>query len=191
MQGKQMQHFTHFRSFGADFGIVKQANKQLKKLKESKSLYDETESLGTLSEKLVASGASPRLAKTKLTANRGFYRENKKGLPDPLLQSPRENITSTVTILENTPELPTKDWSDIRKTGDTAASSTGYLGFRKDPYKGYGGMMEEPIPKEELFPNGGKYTRLQESTIKSRVSGKTKQLPLTSKKIDSLYNLYD
>jgi hypothetical protein len=29
-----MQHFTHFGSFEADFGYVKQANKQLKRFNE-------------------------------------------------------------------------------------------------------------------------------------------------------------
>ena len=40
----------------------------------------------------------------------------------------------------------TKNYSDIRKVDDYAAAPTGYLGFQNDPYKGYGGMMEEPVP---------------------------------------------
>jgi hypothetical protein len=42
--------------------------------------------------------------------------------------------------------LPDYDaFTEVRKTDDIAASKTGYLGFRKDPFKGYGGMMEEPV----------------------------------------------
>ena len=44
-----------------------------------------------------------------------------------------------------------KNWSDVRQTDDKAASATGYLGFRKDPYKGYGGMMEESIPHKDFW----------------------------------------
>lgn len=43
--------------------------------------------------------------------------------------------------------IPNKDgFTDIRQTNDRAASPSGYLGFRTDPHKGYGGMMEEPVP---------------------------------------------
>lgn len=40
----------------------------------------------------------------------------------------------------------TEGFTDIRETNDRAASPSGFLGFRTDPYKGYGGMMEEPVP---------------------------------------------
>jgi hypothetical protein len=39
-----------------------------------------------------------------------------------------------------------QNFNDIRKVDDYAASPSGYLGFRNDPYKGLGGMMEEPVP---------------------------------------------
>lgn len=51
----------------------------------------------------------------------------------------------------NKPNL--EAFTDVRKTEDRAASPTGYLGFRKDPFKGYGGMMEEPV---DLVKGGSK-----------------------------------
>jgi hypothetical protein len=46
--------------------------------------------------------------------------------------------------------IPDKqNFIDIRKVDDYAASPSGYLGFRTDPFKGYGGMMEEPVPTKK------------------------------------------
>ena len=57
-------------------------------------------------------------------------------------------FNSTPEIIPENPTSP--HWSGIRKTKDTAASPTGYLGFRTNPYEGYGGMMEESIPIKDL-----------------------------------------
>ena len=184
-----MQHFTHFRSFEADFGYVKQANKQLKRLNELKN-----NSLGTVAESVASSdlknvnlGEAKRKINQNLTTSRrtskkrDFYTENpdiqdkdvffdyedtfpyitrgenrrqmriETGLP-PVSRKLKnsEDTSSRYDSIQPSKELQVKklnrdDFTDIRKTKDTAASPTGYLGYRKDPYKGYGGMMEEPV----------------------------------------------
>ncbi|UQS94921.1 hypothetical protein Pam2_41 [Pseudanabaena phage Pam2] len=184
-----MQHFTHFRSFEADFGYVKQANKQLKRLNELKN-----NSLGTVAESVASSdlknvnlGEAKRKINQNLTTSRrtskkrDFYTENpdiqdkdvffdyedtfpyitrgenrrqmriETGLP-PVSRKLKnsEDTSSRYDFIQPSKELQVKklnrhDFTDIRRTKDTAASPTGYLGYRKDPYKGYGGMMEEPV----------------------------------------------
>lgn len=184
-----MQHFTHFRSFEADFGYVKQANKQLKRLNELKN-----NSLGTVAESVASSdlknvnlGEAKRKVNQNLTTSRrtgkkrDFYTENpdiqdkdvffdyedtfpyitrgenrrqmriETGLP-PVTRKLKnsEDTSSRYDSIQPIKELQVKklnrdDFTDIRRTKDTAASPTGYLGYRKDPYKGYGGMMEEPV----------------------------------------------
>lgn len=78
---------------------------------------------------------------------RGRYtRKQRNDTTDPLTRP----IITEVRTEEKSPEQLSRDWSDIRKNLDSAINST-YLGFRKDPFKGYGGMMEEPIPINELY----------------------------------------
>ena len=71
-----------------------------------------------------------------------------QGLPE-LMRKPTTGEYSEPR--NNKPNLDA--FTDVRKTDDIAASPTGYLGFRKDPYKGYGGMMEEPV---DLLKGGSK-----------------------------------
>ena len=62
------------------------------------------------------------------------------------MRSSEEYVSPSRLLTQNRKDEPNRqDFTDIRKTDDRAASPTGYLGFRTDPYKGYGGMMEEPV----------------------------------------------
>jgi hypothetical protein len=71
------------------------------------------------------------------------------------LQRGRENrremkgYESKPPLVSNKVRTESNNYSEIRPTSDGAASASGYLGYQKDPYKGYGGMMEEPVPLEE------------------------------------------
>ena len=151
-----MQHFVNF-------GYVKQANNQLKRLNELKlgtgiagiktSSGERVKSLGNIAKNQVESPhKSNEIIQTALDSKIGSIRSYKQrsiNKIDPLTKPIRESYREEPLPVT----LPEQDWSDIRKTSDKAASSTGYLGFRKDPYKGYGGMMEESIPNAELYPN--------------------------------------
>jgi len=145
-----MQHFTNF-------GIIKQANKQLKNIYESKTG-------GTHPNNL----ANP----TSLGKLSGMTAKSIKQYPDEvdwvkndaqelLARGKRDRRTLRTREVDPlaTPAKPwelsagdktDKEWSEIRTTRDRAISPTTYLGFRKDPYKGYGGMMEEAIPSQDL-----------------------------------------
>jgi hypothetical protein len=70
-----------------------------------------------------------------------------QGLPE-LMRKPTTGEYAESRLTPNTDAF-----TDVRRTDDPAASPTGYLGFRKDPYKGYGGMMEEPV---DLLKGGNK-----------------------------------
>jgi hypothetical protein len=186
-----MQHFTHFGSFEASFGYVKQANKQLKKLNELQQTYTGKSGLGQRASSL-ASIQNPQYTNmtqdnlaTELIGNRNklkevkdyytdrpqlisgsFLSDNYLSMPrgqnrvharrDAYIQSSGATVPPVVRkpkssddrfIPKRTPELiPDKNsFTDIRKVDDYAASPSGYLGYQKDPFKGYGGMMEEPV----------------------------------------------
>jgi hypothetical protein len=131
-----MQHF-------ADFGYIKQANKQLKRMYETKIDPISARNLGELS----AEKYPPDKQYFDSMLTRGRYtRKQKNDTTDPLTRP----IVTEVRTGQKSPEQLGKDWSDIRKNTDSAINST-HLGFRKDPYKGYGGMMEEAIPIDELY----------------------------------------
>ena len=168
-----MEHF-------ANFGYVKQANKQLKKIQELKEL-DVNRGLGEQAERLVKSNTpkymrnrnlkkdipeeigtlravkrdDPNRYESMMAGQEGdyIYRGGARRKTNEVLRKPKSY--ENVMYNPRTPELvPDKEaFSDIRKTKDTAASSTGYLGFRTDPYKGLGGMMEEPV---DMLPTGRK-----------------------------------
>jgi hypothetical protein len=70
-----------------------------------------------------------------------------QGLPE-LMRKPTTGEYAESRLTPNTDAF-----TDVRKTDDLAASRSGYLGFRKDPFKGYGGMMEEPV---DLLKSGSK-----------------------------------
>ena len=184
-----MKHF-------ADFGYVKQANKQLKRLNDlqgtkiaipNKSRLNPSSletGLGNISGNLTKDfdkgliNTTPKNTlnqvnlqlEEKLSRKRAI-RQSGLDKQDPL-NRPVKYSYKEATLEPK--ELPTKDWSDIRKTDDTAASSTNYLGFRKDPYKGYGGMMEEPIPVQDLYPDGISKVKMPVSRLTGKWSGSYK-----------------
>jgi len=172
---KTMEHF-------ADFGYVKQANKQLKRLNESKNLSIgalQGDGLGEKAQDAVnryfRTGTSEakkiKIAKGYENILNGSLRHSRAEIKpqlDPLTKKYRKTISNYI------PENPSSDkWSDIRKTDDYAASNSGYLGFRTDPFKGYGGMMEEPVPKNDI-------------TLKNRsvIKGKIRNLDVTDRGIN-------
>ena len=142
-----MEHF-------ANFGVVKKANKQLKKQQELKVVgSNDSGKINNLraDKKNDANkydnlgfGGQP-IDSSSRTLWRG---ENRKSLKDRVLRKPKssEELGLTEIYPRKNEVVPnTKDFTDIRKTTDGFASETGYLGFRTDPYKGLGGMMEEPV----------------------------------------------
>ena len=144
-----MQHF-------ADFGYVKQANKQLKRLNEISgnlgSTAQENVRMANLAPKHrnipVSEGMDLEKNKSKKYLEntlRKTTRTTRKNITDPLSEP---HHYREISVLPNQKNV--NGFSDVREIQDRAASPTGYLGFRTDPYKGYGGMMEEPIPLEEL-----------------------------------------
>jgi hypothetical protein len=149
-----MQHFAHF-------GYVKAANKQLKKLQEIKSRSSDMQGLGEL-----AKGRYDR-GEAIINSRKEYSRMAREPLEDylasPLRRITKENVAQPL-------QVPKTGWSDIRQTSDDAISKTGYSGFRTDPHKGYGGMMEESIPIEDLYPNGFFKTVNKYS---SRLTGRT------------------
>ena len=52
-------------------------------------------------------------------------------------------------LISNNVRTDSPNYSEIRPTSDKAASVSGYVGYQKDPYKGSGGLMEEPVPLNE------------------------------------------
>ena len=170
-----MQHFTHFGSLEADFGYVKAANKQLKRLNEinrSKPSDADVHKLGITAFD-VTNGLSADRVKQGLDSGLKRYRtaqrQNKKdSLSSPFMSKIRERDN----MVENEPIIPKTGWSDVRYTKDNAASNSGYLGFRTDPHQGYGGMMEEPLPLDELFPKGRYTVQGKTKQMRSRITGK-------------------
>jgi hypothetical protein len=172
-----MQHF-------ADFGYVRDTNKQLKRLNDLKGVRVSIPNksrlipsaretgLGNISGSVKNSSKQvvQETLENKLSAARAV-RQDALRLQDPLTKPLKYSYKEAALEPK---ELPTKDWSDIRKTDDTAASPTNYLGFRKDPYKGYGGMMEEPIPVQDLYPDGITKVKMPVSRLTGKWSGSYK-----------------
>jgi len=163
-----MQHF-------ANFGYVKQQNKQLKNYIHSATMgsnatpHQIAGNTGWMGANQFKESTDPDL----LRSYRKVIKENSK---DPLTKRLGEDYISVrKSPVENLDlSLLKKDWTDVRKTNDYTASPTGYLGFRTDPFKGYGGMMEESVPSEainsiRLKPPEPVYTK----NYISRVSGRT------------------
>jgi hypothetical protein len=146
-----MEHF-------ADFGYVRDTNKQLKRLSQlSQAKFPERvvsqSGLGNLAKQQVENPyRNTEKIKTSLESRLGGVRAKDAWYDrlDPLSRPIRHSYNE----YDAPAVLPKTGWSDIRKTDDRVASPTGYLGFRTDPFKGYGGMMEEPIPKLDLYPDG-------------------------------------
>lgn len=167
-----MQHF-------ANFGYIKKANKQLKNLQEIKQGLSVR--LGRISNEASSSnsdirsdalnyltGNGDRVAYAKNHTRKRRAEQNKADI-DPLTKrigtETHPYYGGTFVEDYNTQRLPKTGWSDIRKTDDRATSSTGYLGFRTDPFKGYGGMMEEAIPLRDFPITKKYYSRLTGNTI--------------------------
>lgn len=141
-----MQHF-------ANFGYVRAANKQLKKIHEMQNYETfpldygkrKGKSLGAVALNAKNTG-DKKMMQDYLLSNKRDVRQGREILKDPLTRP----IVSEVRTGEKSPEQLGRDWSDVRKNSDPAINST-YTGFRTDPFKGYGGMMEEAIPIDELY----------------------------------------
>jgi hypothetical protein len=139
-----MQHF-------ANFGYVKQANKQLKKLNEFDHRPTKySQDIAQLNSQFPEEKAGNLNYISKLMSGvQKDTRALRKRRVDPL--SVPINSKKQIQYRGLEPNQATKNnWSEIRKTRDSATSDSGYLGFQNDPYKGLGGMMEEAIPREEL-----------------------------------------
>ena len=136
-----MQHF-------ANFGAIRKANKIKKKTWEKDSTGN--------------SGA------TRWDINEARSMRNEEN-PDPLAswQRPYNNgLTARNKIAErrvnprkisasNDLSKPNLDqFTDVRPNEDYAINAE-YLGFRKDPFKGYGGMVEEPVDYKKKITNRG------------------------------------
>jgi hypothetical protein len=152
-----MQHF-------ANFGIVKQANKRLKKLEEMRPLINPDK--GAIEMNVMSNRAKRK------------YKE------DPLSYPVKENYSVSQHKI---PSLPTDDWANIRRPAkdtrviqredgnylgkpkiEVGYSNHGtYLGRSKDPNKGLGGLVEEVIPNEDFFKN----PPVELKTYHSRLSG--------------------
>jgi len=170
-----MQHF-------ADFGIVKQSNKSLKQMYESKTggthpnnLANPT-SLGKLSDMTAKTTRQyPNEAdwvkddaQELLTRGKRDRRTLRTREVDPLTR-PLNTVNDYKTEMLN-PKLDKIDgFSEVRANNDPIYKyGSGYTGFRTDPFKGYGGMMEEEVPLD-LFQKTSK-TPLRHV---SRLSGKS------------------
>ena len=100
----------------ADFGIVKQQNRLKKKTWEKQPIVD---------------AGVDNINRWDINEARAM--RNHEALPNE-------------KVLKGRLKPDTKNYYDVRQTNDHAASGSGYLGYQKDPFKGYGGMMEEPVP---------------------------------------------
>ena len=134
-----MEHF-------ANFGYVKQANKQLKRLEEMKSPY-KGRKLGEISDPSWSGTPAESVVRGNIAATRNKRKDSpfNAKIRDDLKYPYKKRMDISSEYRLDAPE-----WSDVRKVKDDAASQSGYLGFRKDPFKGYGGMMEEAIPQNEI-----------------------------------------
>ena len=151
-----MQHF-------ADFGYVRALNKDKRNLLDTMKGFgvDVTanrDSINSGLKQLDSSGISSLAKSNPDMLKRG--RQSREQVVDPLdsWQRPYNNgLTARTKIAERkanprkismggttTRELDVNGFTDIRPNNDPAIDAT-HLGFRKDPFKGYGGMMEEPV----------------------------------------------
>jgi hypothetical protein len=209
-----MQHFTHFGSFEADFGVIRTANRAKKKIaqvNQAEKTFGETMSLPDARQELYGreslnprnpikgdilnryepntpekarlvkqynqkkldsylderalpeiggGGTGNRLLKKRweLGGGRGAgdrylndYPYPSKSALEVSRQTRRETkgYDSKPPLVSNNVRTNSPNYSEIRPTDDKAASVSGYVGYQKDPFKGYGGMMEEPVPLNE------------------------------------------
>ena len=196
-----MQHF-------ANFGYVKQANKQLKKLNEMSTAVrqpnhylqlpislgeqaDYFKMVGQSRKKEARSDVSSRVSRLResnkrnpskidsYTANPKIYGDNRtmlrgenrgvqetygdiyrqrdaigdKTMPQkPPMRKPKSSEELEIYDRKIKGEPDFNSFTEVRVNSDPAIEGR-YLGFRKDPYKGYGGMMEEPV---DILPSNKK-----------------------------------
>lgn len=133
-----MKHF-------ANFGYVKAANKQLKRLQEMKS------GLPTPMGKISEAASNSELRGVRAGEAKRYLESKIQGARHSRASVSNKNDLSFPYKKEDVPDSrKLEGWSESRRTLDSTAAPNGYLGYQKDPYKGYGGMMEEPIPMEDL-----------------------------------------
>ena len=166
-----MQHFVNF-------GYVKAANKQLKRLHEMKGEAAFPQGIGSRAETaavLTSKGFPQDMPQYTKTANKAVsderYRQNEKNItsPDPLsgwrmpyndresakkIIQKRQNSPRTLGTAQDQSKPNLDDFTDIRANKDPAIKAS-HLGFRKDPFKGYGGMVEEPVDYKKKLMNRG------------------------------------
>jgi hypothetical protein len=167
MQGKYMEHF-------ANFGIVKQQNKLQKGIVDG--LYQKAHNEKWTYNPAISDSRNDAIRSDYLKAavkqKFSLYPKNKLGMDEfpsantvkqgryirnymPKSNDPLSEKRTVKSILKNNND----DWSDIRRVDDSAASNTKFLGFRKDPFKGYGGMMEEAVPANEVLTKNSRVTK--------------------------------
>lgn len=132
-----MQHF-------ANFGITRTANRLKKKefqLAQGNKNYLDNTGYDIATHQKVRGGWADDtpmfLARQSMQWDGNKYKNDN---PKAKVYVPSEKYSSPKHI------PITEGFTDIRRVSDRTASPSGYLGFRTDPYKGYGGMMEEPVP---------------------------------------------
>ena len=171
-----MQHF-------ADFGYVKVANKKLKRLNAlSTASAVEGSSVGRQAQNTIDALAKNELTYTEhrpkvkydikdanTQVRRDRIRQDRSALTDPLdsWQRPyndsesakqmiqkRQDAPRTISVGQDKSKPNLDDFTDTRRNTDPAINAT-HLGFRKDPFKGYGGMVEEPVDyKKKIIGRG-------------------------------------
>lgn len=132
-----MQHF-------ANFGITRTANRLKKKefqLNQGNKNYLSNTGYDIVTHEKVMGGFPDDTPMYLARQSMGKYGNDN---PKAKVYMPSEKYSAPKHI------PITEGFTDIRRVSDTAASPSGYLGFRTDPYKGYGGMMEEPVPSTLL-----------------------------------------
>jgi len=149
--------------FLVDFGYIKKANKQLKNLYElsgskiRNGKLDKPTNLGEYVTNITHNKKDIKLSNLmKETVNDTLKNNRQNSRYWRGTDADKDILKKKYKLEKGTPkqdQSKNPNFTDIRKTDDSAASKNGYLGFRTDPYKGYGGMMEETVPDSELLQN--------------------------------------
>ena len=166
--------FSNNFSHMAEFGVIKQQNKLQKGIVDGlyQKAHNEKWTYNPAISDLENDNIRNNYLKTAVKEKFSLYPKNKLGIDEfpsantvkqgryirnymPKSNDPLSEKRTVKSILKNN----TDDWSDIRRVNDSAASDTKFLGFRKDPYKGYGGMMEEPVPVNEMLTKNSRVTK--------------------------------
>ena len=123
---------------------TKQINKQLKRLHDIKK--HSLTGIGQKAAHLLNSKLLPADSTPEYKA-RQMKQIKKVAIDSPLTLARRTSKRKGFPFGSLVIRKPDFDsFAEIRKTNDYAVSPTGYVGFRKDPHIGLGGMCEEGIP---------------------------------------------